>query len=86
MAERPFPLDFATLAPDARPRRWLVLPEGFDDWRRDILCDPQTSGGLLIALAPETVPQVMARLAELGATAAAVVGRIVEGPPGVRVV
>ena len=30
MADRPFPLDFATLAPDARPRRWLVLPEGFD--------------------------------------------------------
>ncbi|CAN0310400.1 unnamed protein product, partial [Chrysoparadoxa australica] len=29
MAERPFPLDFATLVPDARPRRWLVLPEGF---------------------------------------------------------
>ncbi|WP_300579409.1 selenide, water dikinase SelD [Phenylobacterium sp.] len=64
----------------------VVLPEGFDDWRRDILCDPQTSGGLLIALAPETVPQVMARLGELGATAAAVVGRILEGPPEVRVV
>ncbi|WP_273144857.1 DUF1499 domain-containing protein [Oceanicaulis alexandrii] len=30
MAERPFPLDFATLVPDARPRRWLVLPTGFD--------------------------------------------------------
>ena len=62
------------------------LPEDFDDWRRDILCDPQTSGGLLIALAPEAVPQVMARLGELGATAAAVVGRIVEGPPEVRVI
>lgn len=29
MADRPFPLDFATLVPDTRPRRWLVLPDGF---------------------------------------------------------
>ncbi len=28
MADRPFPLDFSTLVPDTRPRRWLVLPEG----------------------------------------------------------
>jgi uncharacterized protein (DUF1499 family) len=25
-----FPLDFAALVPDRRPRRWLVLPEGFE--------------------------------------------------------
>ncbi|MFW6412803.1 MAG: DUF1499 domain-containing protein [Oceanicaulis sp.] len=24
------PLDFRTLIPDTRPRRWLVLPDGFD--------------------------------------------------------
>lgn len=29
MAERPFPIDFAALEPDSRPRRWLVLPPGF---------------------------------------------------------
>ncbi|WP_440958786.1 DUF1499 domain-containing protein [Oceanicaulis sp. LC35] len=29
MADRPFPLNFSTLVPDTRPRRWLVLPEGF---------------------------------------------------------
>ena len=29
MAQRPFPIDFATLTPDPRPRRYLVLPEGF---------------------------------------------------------
>jgi len=29
MAERPFPIDFSTLTPDTRPRRWLVLPAGF---------------------------------------------------------
>jgi len=29
MSARPFPIDFATLAPDTRPRCYLVLPEGF---------------------------------------------------------
>jgi len=29
MAARPFPVDFTALKPDSRPRRWLVLPEGF---------------------------------------------------------
>ncbi|MGJ3232996.1 MAG: DUF1499 domain-containing protein [Oceanicaulis sp.] len=29
MAERDFPIDFSTLTPDTRPRRWLVLPPGF---------------------------------------------------------
>ncbi|MEQ8404645.1 MAG: DUF1499 domain-containing protein [Oceanicaulis sp.] len=29
MAERDFPIDFSTLEPDTRPRRWLVLPPGF---------------------------------------------------------
>ncbi|WP_421860517.1 DUF1499 domain-containing protein [Oceanicaulis sp.] len=30
MADRVFPLDFATLVPDTRPRRWLVLPSEFE--------------------------------------------------------
>ncbi|MBU2135123.1 MAG: selenide, water dikinase SelD [Alphaproteobacteria bacterium] len=62
------------------------LPEAFPEWRRDILCDPQTSGGLLIALNEAALPAVTARLAELGAKAAAVVGRMVDGPPSVQVV
>jgi uncharacterized protein (DUF1499 family) len=30
MPRQPFPIDFSTLEPDRRPRRWLVLPAGFD--------------------------------------------------------
>lgn len=30
MADRPFPLNFANLQPDARPRRFLALPPGFE--------------------------------------------------------
>jgi uncharacterized protein (DUF1499 family) len=29
MADQPFPINFATLIPDTRPHRWLVLPSGF---------------------------------------------------------
>ena len=29
MTDRPFPIDFKTLVPDSRPRRFLVLPAGF---------------------------------------------------------
>jgi selenide, water dikinase len=37
--------------------------EGFD---RDLLCDPQTSGGLLIAVSPEACPSVEATLTSAG--------------------
>lgn len=30
MADRPFPLNFANLRPDARPRRFLALPPDFE--------------------------------------------------------
>lgn len=61
------------------------LPDGLDDWRRDLLTDPQTSGGLLIAVAESEVRGLEA-LARLNASGFDVVGRVVEGPPRVRVV
>ena len=30
----------------------VALAPGVADWKRDLLCDPQTSGGLLVAVAP----------------------------------
>ena len=47
----------------------------------DVLCDPQTSGGLLIAVPPEKEQTL---LAELGRrqTTAAVIGRVLPGPAG----
>jgi selenide,water dikinase len=49
-------------------------------WRRDILCDPQTSGGLLIAVEPAEVAAVLALLHARGFEHAAVVGRLKSGP------
>jgi selenide, water dikinase len=51
---------FASFAPDV------------PDWRRRLVCDATTSGGLLVAVAPERAADV----------AGAVVGRLVAGEPG----
>ncbi|MBS0409277.1 MAG: selenide, water dikinase SelD [Proteobacteria bacterium] len=61
------------------------LPPGFEDWRRDLLCDPQTSGGLLIAAAPEAAEAVLSLARAQGFGRAAIVGRLAEGAPQVDV-
>ena len=63
----------------------VVLPEGLADWRKDLLTDPQTSGGLLIAVAPEGAEAVLDLARARGFGAAAVVGRLSEGPAGITV-
>jgi selenide,water dikinase len=50
-----------------------------DDWRRTILTDPQTSGGLLIACAPECSADVLSALHADGFTSSAVIGQMVSG-------
>jgi selenide, water dikinase len=54
------------------------------DWQRMILCDPQTSGGLLVACADESVPEVLECFKHKGFEHAAVIGRLAAGPPRVR--
>jgi selenide,water dikinase len=49
---------------------------------RLLLADAQTSGGLLIAVAPERLDALVAALGRERALAAAVIGRVVAGPPG----
>jgi selenide,water dikinase len=54
---------------------------------RIICVDAQTSGGLLLAVPPEHVPALLAKLREAETPAAAVIGRLTKGPAGhVRVV
>ncbi len=64
----------------------IDLPPGIEDWRRDLLTDPQTSGGLLISVAADQAEGLQALARDEGFARAAVVGRVVEGPPRVRVV
>jgi len=55
--------------------------------RQAIVCDPQTSGGLLVAVAESALPEVKALFTEAGmAERLHVVGRVTEGESVVRVV
>ena len=54
-------------------------------WACDVLCDPQTSGGLLIAAHPDAAAAVMARASARGFAQAAVVGNFAGGAPGLWV-
>ena len=47
-----------------------------------LLCDAQTSGGLLIAVSGEKQDELLAELKSTGVAGAVVVGRITEGPVG----
>jgi selenide,water dikinase len=61
------------------------LPAEMDLWRRDILCDPQTSGGLLIAAAPEAEEHILSLTRNAGFEATCIVGRMEAGAARVRV-
>ena len=63
----------------------VTLAAELPSWAGDLLCDPQTSGGLLIAVAPEAVPGVMDRAASHGSADAAVIGRFGGGSGGLIV-
>jgi selenide, water dikinase len=53
---------------------------------RMVLCDAQTSGGLLLAVSPERTGDLLAALKEMATPAAAVIGEIVPGEPGGQII
>jgi selenide,water dikinase len=57
---------------------------GLEDWNRDLLTDPQTSGGLLIAVAEPNADATLALARHRGFRASRIVGRVKAGPPRVR--
>jgi selenide,water dikinase len=75
----------------ASARNWMAygddvaLDPAISTMQRALLTDPQTSGGLLVACAPEAVDQVLEVFRTEGFAAAAVVGRLEAGPAQVRV-
>ncbi|MFT5699976.1 MAG: selenide,water dikinase [Desulforhopalus sp.] len=56
----------------------VVIPQGFDPVLRDILFDPQTSGGLLIGCRKQDVDALLKRLHDSGAEESAFVGYVTE--------
>jgi len=67
----------------------VTLPPEFgddlDDWRHALLCDPQTSGGLLVACDAATADEVLGLFHAQGYADAAVIGRLAEGDAGISV-
>jgi selenide,water dikinase len=78
-------------ATGASGRNWagygheVELPRSFADWQRNLLTDPQTSGGLLVACAPAAADEVLALFRREGFAEAVCVGELVEGTPGIAV-
>jgi selenide, water dikinase len=75
----------------ASARNWssfgadVDLAPGTADWQRNLLTDPQTSGGLLVACAPGAAERVLHVFHSQGFEAARVIGEITAGPARVRV-
>jgi selenide,water dikinase len=55
---------------------------GVDDTVKLLLCDAQTSGGLLLAVAADAEGRLLEALESEGTPARAVIGEMVDGPPG----
>jgi selenide,water dikinase len=75
----------------ATERNWkgygheVRLREGAPDWERTLLTDPQTSGGLLVACAPQAEREVLAEFAGRGFAEARAIGRLAAGPARITI-
>jgi len=65
--------------------RDVRLPDDLAPWQQALLCDPQTSGGLLVTCAPEAVDAVLAMFREERFTDAAVIGEMQAGAARITV-
>jgi selenide,water dikinase len=81
----------AGLVTGASGRNWrsygaeVELAARVTDAHKALLCDPQTSGGLLVACAPDALADVMATFARHGGAQASLIGGMIGGAPRVSV-
>jgi selenide,water dikinase len=75
----------------ASARNWasyseeVVLGPAITPAQKNLLTDPQTSGGLLVSCAPDTTDEVLSIFRSEGFDRAAVIGELREGPARVAV-
>ena len=75
----------------ASKRNWasygdeVALPPDMPEWRRALLTDPQTSGGLLVACKAERAEAIRAAIEAAGYPLASVIGTVAAGSPGIEV-
>lgn len=78
-------LCMAGIGPGAIERNWasfgaeVVLREGLSQWQKKMLCDPQTSGGLLVACDPAVADEVIEVFEQGGFAQACRIGCLHEG-------
>ena len=81
----------AGYATGASQRNWssysdeVVLPPGLPRWRRTLLTDPQTSGGLLVACAAARAESIRAAIEGAGYPRASIIGSVASGEAVVRI-
>lgn len=89
--ERALALVQQGVATGASGRNWasygddVQLPANAPEWLSRLLTDPQTSGGLLIACAPESLEQVLALVRDAQGSEGHVIGELCAGAPAVVV-
>jgi selenide,water dikinase len=64
----------------------VVLPAALPTWRRALLTDPQTSGGLLVSCKSNRAETIRAEIVAAGYPRASIVGSVTAGEPQVRIV
>jgi len=75
----------AGIATGASSRNWTSYGASvrfgptLEEWQQKVVTDPQTSGGLLVACAPESVAEVLAAFHADGFVPAAVIGELTAG-------
>lgn len=78
-------------APGAAERNWasfgheVTLAENVSEWQKNILCDPQTSGGLLVSCSPEAAAEVLQVFRQQGFGYAREIGKLTAGEARVTV-
>lgn len=81
----------AGYATGASGRNWasygsdVELPPDMPPWRRHLLTDPQTSGGLLVACTPECADGFVSEIRAAGRLSVRVIGTASSGSPRIRV-
>jgi len=78
-------------ATGASARNWasygdgVLMPGSRASWQRTLLTDPQTSGGLLIACAPDRAEDICLSVQQAGYPLTRIIGSVCAGAPIVRV-
>src|SRR4051812_42582669 len=79
------------IATGASERNWkgygaeVALPAGFPEWKKKLLSDPQTSGGLVVACAAEAEKQVVKHFESHGFAGARNIGTLSAGKAGIKI-